>query len=244
MQAGQTVSELAVYLPNEDMWMLDRLPRELRTPGAGHWWEMRHVTVPEEARPFLPLWISAAALARAVYREQRLRVGSQSFAALYLDVEWLDADALIEVERLAASGLPVILKRRPHQPGHCPRSDYEARLDALATLPSVSASLSEARLRPLVWGQNLPPCWARQTAAYTDFFFAHPKAADVRYPMPFGFSFCEETIRRKVTVRTASSAAEIELVFEPYQSLLFRLSAEGAIQPLDCRYCPPVPVRH
>ncbi len=39
MQAGRTVSELAVYLANEDMWMLGLLPRELRTPGAGYWWE-------------------------------------------------------------------------------------------------------------------------------------------------------------------------------------------------------------
>jgi len=34
MQSGRTVSEMAVYLPNEDMWMRDSMPRELRTPGA------------------------------------------------------------------------------------------------------------------------------------------------------------------------------------------------------------------
>jgi hypothetical protein len=61
--------------------------------------------------------------------------------------------------------------------------------------------------------------------------------------MPFGFSYCEETIRQRVTVRAGLSAAEIELVFEPYQSLLFRLSAQGEIMPLNCRYCPPVPAR-
>ncbi len=101
MQSGRTVSELAVYLPNEDMWMLDLMPLELRTPGAAYWWEMRHVLVPEETRPFQPLWISAAMLARAEMREGRLAIGSQSFAALYLDVEWLDADGLAEIERLS-----------------------------------------------------------------------------------------------------------------------------------------------
>ncbi len=65
MQSGRTVSELAVYLPNEDMWMRGSMPRELRTPGAVDWWEMRHVVVPDEARPFQPLWVSASMLARA-----------------------------------------------------------------------------------------------------------------------------------------------------------------------------------
>ena len=51
MQSGRTVSELAVYLPNEDMWMLDLMPLELRTPGAAYWWEMRHVLVLQETRP-------------------------------------------------------------------------------------------------------------------------------------------------------------------------------------------------
>jgi hypothetical protein len=243
MQAGSTVSELAIYLPNEDMWMLDRLPREFRTPGAGYWWEMRHVAAPNETKPFLPLWISATGLARSAYRAGRLQVGSQSFAALYLDVEWLDADALVEVERLAAAGLPVILKRHPRQPGHRQRKDYGTRIETLVALPNVVSELPQANLKPVVSGDNVPPYWARQSPAYTDFFFANPRAADVCYPMPFGFSFCEETVRRRVTVRVGSSVADVELVFEPYQSLMFRLSTEGLIQPLDCRYCPPVPAQ-
>jgi hypothetical protein len=243
MQTGRTVSELAVYLPNEDMWMLDRLPRELRTPGAGYHWEMRHVTVPEETRPFLPLWVSAMGLARAVYREHRLHVGAQSFGALYIDVEWLDADALVEIERLAAAGLPVILKRWPQQPGHRPTADYDARFRSLVTLPNTFSSMGEAHLSPLVSGLNLPLCWARRADTRTTFFFAHPKAAEVQYPMPFGFSHCRETIRRKVTLRTASSVAEVDLVFEPYQSLLVQLDAEGSIELLDCQYCPPVPLQ-
>ncbi len=243
MQAGITLSELAIYLRNEDMWMLDRLPRELRTPGAGYWWEMRHVVMPQETEPFLPLWISAAGLARSTCRAGRLEVGSQSFGGLYLDVEWLDADALGEVERLAAAGLPVILKCRPLQPGHRPQPDYEARIEALLELPNVVSDLAQAPLAPLVSGDGLPPCWARQLADYTDFFFANPKAVEVRYPMPFGLSFCQETVRRRVTLRAGSSAADVELVFEPYQSLLVRLSAKGAVESLDCRYRPPDPLR-
>jgi hypothetical protein len=243
MQSGQTVSELAVYLPNEDMRMLDLMPRELRTPGAAYWWEMRHVVVPEETRPFQPLWMSATMLARADVRDGRLVVGRQSFAALYLDVEWLDADALVEIERLASARLTVILKRRPRQPGHCPRNDYDARLTSLAALPNVVRSLSDARLRPVVSGENLPPYWARESAGYTDFFFAPPKTAEVSYPMPYGFSYCQETQRRNVTLRRGTASADVELVFEPYQSLLLRLSAEGKVTPIDCRFLPTVPVQ-
>jgi hypothetical protein len=243
MQSGRTVSELAVYLPNEDMWMRDAMPRELRTPGAVYWWEMRHVFVPEETRPFQPLWISATMLARAELREGRLAIGTQSFAALYLDVEWLDADALVEIHRLAAAGLKVILTRRPRQPGHHARGDYQLTLDSLTALPNVVAGLAQAGLRPVVSGENLPSYWARQTGNDTDFFFAHPKAAEVHYPMPFGFSRCDETVRRRVTLWSASASADVELVFSPYQSLVLRLSAKGEITPIECGYHPPIPVQ-
>jgi hypothetical protein len=243
MQSGRTASELAVYLPNEDMWMRDSMPRELRTPGAVYWWEMRHVVVPEETRPFQPLWISVTVLPRAKLRDGRLAIGSQSFAALYLDVEWLDADALVEIHRLASEGLKVILKRRPRQPGHHPRGDYELTLDSLATMPNVVARLAQADLRPVVSGENLPFCWARQTGTDTDFFFAHPRAAEVRYPMPYGFARCDETVRRRITLRSNSASADVELVFAPYQSLVMRLSARGEITAIDCGYQPPIPVQ-
>jgi len=199
--------------------------------------------VPEEARPFQPLWISATMLARAELRDGRLAIGSQSFAALYLDVEWLDADALVEIHRLTSAGLKVILKRRPRQPGHHPRGDYELTLDSLAAMPNVVASLPQAGVRPVVSGENLPSYWARKTGTDTDFFFAHPKAAEVRYPMPHGFARCDEAVRRRVTLRSNAASADIELVFAPYQSLVLRLSAKGEITPLDCHYHPPIPVQ-
>jgi hypothetical protein len=89
----------------------------------------------------------------------------------------------------------------------------------------------------------LPPYWPRRTGADTDFFFAHPKAAEVSYPMPCGFSKCDETVRRKVTLYSPTTSADVELVFEPYQSLLLRVSEQGEITPIDCRYRPPIPVQ-
>ena len=174
---------------------------------------MRHVLVPEETRPFQPLWISAAMLARAEMREGRLAIGSQSFAALYLDVEWLDADGLAEIERQASAGLKVVLKRSPRQPGHRPHGDYERRLAGLAASPNTVATLAQASLRPLVSGENLPPYWARKTGTDTDFFFAHPQAAEVSYPMPYGFSKCDKTVRRRVTLHSPTASTDVELDF-------------------------------
>ena len=242
MQLGKTRSELAVYIPNEDAWMLDRLPPERQTPGAVYWWEMRHAAPPAETEPFHPLWISTNFLKRSWYHDGRLRVGPHSFAALFVDVEWLDWEALIEFERLAAAGLPVILKRRPKQPGHQPRADYEQKLDALIRLPNVVNHLAQANVKPLLSGADIPPYWARSTGRHTYFFFAHPKGREVRYPMPYGFSYCDTTVARFVTLQSNSASADIELVFEPYQSLLLRLAANGDVDFIDATYRPRDPV--
>ncbi len=122
------------------------------------------------------------------------------------------------------------------------------------SLPAVAGSVARVRgeasrwyarsgLRPVVSGEDLPPYWARKTETDTDFFFAHPKAAEVCDPMPYGFSKCDETLRRRVTLQSPTASADVELVFEPYQSLLMRLSEKGEITPLDCRYRPPIPVQ-
>jgi hypothetical protein len=241
MQLGITASTLAVYLPNEDAWMLDRLPRERRTPGAGYWWEMRHVAPPVETRPFQPLWISTEFLRKSDYRDDRLWVGPQSFTALYVDVEWLDWEALAEIERLAAAGLLIVFKHRPKQPGHQPKADYEHSLDRLFRLPNVVSHLGQMNLKPLVTGRDLPPFWARKTETHTYFFFAHPKTRDVRYPMPYGFSHCRETILRRARLHSGTASTEVELLFEPYQSLLVRISANGDVEFIDAAYRPSAP---
>ncbi len=60
--------------------------------------------------------------------------------------------------------------------------------------------------------------------------------------MPYGFSKCDETVRRRVTLRSTLASADVDLVFAPYQSLVMRLSANGEITPIDCGYQPPIPV--
>jgi hypothetical protein len=241
LKLGRTESRLAVYLPNEDNRRLDRIPDAERTPGAVYRWEMRHVVVPREAEGYAPLWISPAFLSRAEVVGGRLRAGGCDFAALLIDVEWLDGGALREVVRLAEAGLPVILRRPPRPPGRRPCGDYGTLLDALRARPNTFGRLGDAGLAPLVAGEDLPPFWARRTAESLYLLFAHPKARSLRYPMRYGQSFCRERVAHHVVVDFDGALHPLDLVFEPYQSLLARVSRAEGVRFVDLGYRPPEP---
>ena len=241
LKLGRAESRLAVYLPNEDNRRLDRIPAAERTPAALYRWEMRHVTVPYETEGYAPIWISSAFLAESRVVDGRLSIGSFVADALLIDVEWLDGDALSEVLRLATAGLTVILQRSPRPPGKHPRTDYLALLQNLQSLPNVVSTLNAAGLKPLVSGDELPPFWARRTDDALYLFFAHPMAREVRYPMRYGQSLCLKRIARRVCIHFEETDYPVELVFEPYQSLLVRVSPTDGVQFLDIAYQPPEP---
>jgi hypothetical protein len=242
LKLGRTESRLAVYLPNEDNRRLDRIPDAERTPGAVCRWEMRHVIVPRDTEGYTPLWISPAFLRGAQVDGGRLRVGDCAFPALLIDVEWLDGEALAEVVRLADAGLPVILRRPPRPPGKRPRGDYQALLEALVARPNVVVRLADAALAPLVSGDDLPPFWARRTDEALYLFFAHPKARELRYPMRYGQSLCGGRVSRRIVVDSGGVRFPLDLVFEPYQSLLVCVDRDGDVRLVDLRYRPPEPV--
>jgi hypothetical protein len=242
LKLGRPLGHLAVYLPNEDNWMLDRIPPEERTPAALYRWEMRHAVCPPETTGFAPLWISAPFFKRAACRDGRLALGDLTFAALYVDVAYLDGEALDEILRLARAGVPVILQRCPQQPGHVPRADYADRLRELQALPTVRPTLQAAGLRPLVEGGDLPWYWARQTDGHVYLFFAHPAARDVRYPMGYGQSQACQAVTRRVRLQVRPGTTELKLRFEPYQSLLVRAARDtGKVEFINIRYRPPEP---
>ena len=172
----------------------------------------------------------------------RLRIADQEFSGLLVDVEWLDGDALARIVDLAKAGLPVILPRTPKPPGKRPRSDYEALLKSLLAFPNVYGEIADAGLAPLVAGDDLPSFWARRTRESLFLFFSHPMARAVRYPMRYGQSLCLDRVVRPITVDFSGELHPIRLVFEPYQSLLVRLSRTAGVQFVDIRYQPPEPV--
>ncbi|HEV3120492.1 MAG TPA: hypothetical protein VGY53_01250, partial [Isosphaeraceae bacterium] len=242
LKLGQPESRLAVYLPNADNRWLDRIPDEERTPGGMYRWEMRHVVVSRETEGYAPLWISARFLKRAQVVAGRLCIGQCSFSALLIDVEWLDAEALIEAIRLAEAGLPIVLPRPPRAPGRQPRDDYGKLLGELRARENVFSQLGEIGVLPLVTGEDLPPFWARHTAECLYIFFAHPKARELHYPMRYGQSLCRERVIRRVTIDFEGVAHLLKLVFEPYQSLLVCVSRADGLRFVDIGYRPPEPV--
>lgn len=268
MRQGRPCSHLAVYLPNEDNWMAGRIPPEERTPAAVYRWEMRHVTVPRETEPYAPLWVSLPFLKAATYQDGILPIGDAGFRGLYVDCAWLDGEALVDILRLARTGLPVILRRQPQQPGakprgqplsmfrrltppglpvrwrpapptgHMPPAQYAGMLQELTRLPQVIQVLDQARIIPLVTGDDLPTFWARQTDEHVLLFFAHPAARDVRYPIRYGQSAEAVPTSRQVRLHIGPSSRDIRLDFERYQSLLLRVGRQrGDVEIVEIR-CP------
>lgn len=90
-----------------------------------------------------PLWINGEFLRKAKFQDGRLQVGDLSFAALYLDVQYMDRATLERVVELAEQGLPVCLKRDLNEPGfHKTGDEYKA---LLAKLKSSTTSRHRGR---------------------------------------------------------------------------------------------------
>jgi hypothetical protein len=227
LKLGKTYSGIGVYLPFEDALMLDHLPQEQRTPGANFHWEMRHAVPPPELEGFHPLWISHAFLKDAVIADGRIRSGNLSLEAISVDCEWLDADSLEELLRLALEGATLIWKRPCREPGRRRHATYASDLEKILDQPNVTDN--PAGLHPLLTGQDLPPYWARVLDQDLLLFFAHPKAKQIRYPLPYGFSLDAEPAHRQVVVHWKNRDVALDLQFEPHRSLMLLVSLSGAI---------------
>jgi hypothetical protein len=244
MKRGRTYSDVAVYLPLEDNWMLGELPKERQKPSAKYHWELHYLRPPAELQGYQPLWVSTPFLKSACVEEGRMACSAPRFSLLYVDCEWLDVDALHEVLRLAHDGLPGCMKQKPSQPGFNRSKEHDRMLAALAALPNVSSELSVVfPSPPLVTGRDLPDFWCRVVDGDYLFFFGHPKSRGLTYPMKYGQSAQAGQTRRTVKLSYGSLASELELVLEfaRYQSLLVRVSKSGTVEQLDIGYRPPEP---
>jgi len=242
MRRGRPYANLAVYLPNEDMLLRDRVPDDQRTPGAMFEWEMRQVAPPPETAGYHPLWISEPFLREGIGVDGDLVVGNVRFSALYLNVEWLASGALEQVARLAAEGVRIVLVREPKLPGMRRNAQYAGWLAALAAAPNVRASLAAFDVQPLMQGASVPPYWAREGQGELLLFLANPLAAQVRYPMLYGQSLSESAIDCPVTITYGGVSHEVALRFEPYRSIMLRVTRDGQATVLDLDYVPPPPV--
>jgi hypothetical protein len=242
MRRGRVYSDVAVYLPLEDVWMAGELAPGDYAPDTKYHWELRFMRTPEELRGRHPLWISGHYLKNAEYREGRLIAGHAEFRTLQVDVEWLDEESLTEILRLAHRGLPICLKRKPSQPGKMKTESFEQKLEKLAAFPNVADRLDAMKFRlPLVAGQTIPDFWCRVEGDTHIIFFANPKSKGLRYPMSYGQSRSDETMSIPVEINTGRKTVRTTLVFEPYQSVLLEISGDGRVTAQDIRYEPKRP---
>ena len=244
LRGGRPYTDVAVYLPLEDNWMRHELPAELKRPSAVYHWELQYERFPEAVRGYRPTWVTAPFLAQAQYRDGVLSIGPARFSALYVDVEWLDGEALAQVLRLARQRLPVCLVRTPRQPGKRPAETYAANLAALRALPNVKADLAGVLARPpLLSGDRLPEYWVRDYGDELLIFFAHPLSKTIRYPLQYGQSYSSGPEVVPVVLDYGGKSVSLQLHFAPNQSLLLRVDKKGVIRWEQIEFACPVPSR-
>ncbi len=243
LKEGMPVSQLAVYLPNEDYMRLAGCPSRNRVPGEEDYWEMRHIEVPPETEGYHPLWVSVSILRRAVVRDGRLHFDGLSVEGLYVDADWIDAEAVQEFLRLSREGLKIAVLSTPGEPGRRKSEGYVKDLKELLSLSNVHNDLADLDVAPLLEGENLPWFWARETDSGLVLFFAHPACRAVRYPMRYGQSADASLERREAILRYNGRRIELTLEFNSYESLLVRVGRDGSTQIEDLEYIPRDPRR-
>ena len=239
MREGKPFAQVAVCLPLEDAWMSGELPLPEQTPGARYRWELRSLRYPDAVDGFGRCWVSAWWLRKAAAAQGKLQCGDMAFDLLYVDVEWLDRDALGEILRLAREGVHVCLPRRPRQPGADASRAYDRELDELLQLETVVDCVEGAATAPVLRGDSLPEYCCRELPDGTlRVFLANPATRGIRYPMRYGQG--SEGSRQSVAVEFAwcGKTAAAEISFEPGQSRIVDIDPSGAVRQGAIEFCP------
>ena len=243
MKKGKPYTDVAVYLPVEDAWMKGIMPLSEQFIWAWGYYEMRYVYFPENLEGYQPVWINREFLKKAVIEDNNLKVGDASFRHLYVDAAYLDYESLVVIIELAKQGLPVTFIKEPSEPGSLKHADWNEKIKALRDLPDFHSTFSPEGL-PLIEGTEIPPYRARETNEGLYIFFASPKSSNIKFPLKYGQSFSAETYEMKVSINYGNNKYDIDLRFEPYASLLYKLN-NGKAERIDISFRPETPsVKH
>ena len=244
MKEGVTCSEVAVYMPTEDSWIAGELPPEKQMIWAWGAYELRENYLPEELKPWRPLWINGEFLKKASFKNGRLSIGELSFSALYIDVKYMDPDALSRINELAREGLPVCLKQLPAEPGlHKSGKEYGKLVEKLLRLGNVKTFWNQMdSIAPLVTGSARIDYWCRSGSKGLTFFFANPKSRHLTFPLEYGQSLNLQKESFPIEINYAGKKTKLILEFDPYQSLLFNLDRDGKVHYKDISFLPKTPV--
>ncbi|NSW95484.1 MAG: hypothetical protein HPY62_12320, partial [Bacteroidales bacterium] len=239
MRKGSTYSEIAVYLPLEDAWCRGVMPEEKQFIWAWGYYEMRYVYFPEELKGFCPTWINREFLEKAHVDKGILRVGNAAYKALYIDAEYLDYKLIKRITELSEDGLRIIIKKAPKEPGAVTHPDFGSLVQKLMQSENVSDQIP-SDLHPLIEGKGLPPYWCRKDGNSLYIFFANPKSGRLKFPLEYGQSFNEKTDTLSAEISFEGKSYPVELIFEPYQSLLYEITRSG-IKKIDISFVPEKP---
>lgn len=243
MRSGKTYSDVAVYLPLEDIWIAGELPEELQMPWSGGAYELRYEYFPDELQGFHPLWVNADFLEKGQVKKGNLHINGLTFGMLYADARYLDLRTLEIFYELARQGLPIVLKTSPQQAGLQKSPKFGTLLQELMAIDHVATDIPPTyKERKLLLGNDLPDYWCRRLEDTLCIFFANPRSKKLRYPLSYGQLYQYETIQENVTVTFEGHSLPLILAFEPYQSLLLVLDNKGNHHVEDIRFVPKMPL--
>jgi hypothetical protein len=240
MKRGSTFSDIAVYLPTEDAWSAGKMPEEKQFIWSWGFYEMRYTYFPEELDGYNPTWINGEFLEKATVENGLLKVGNAKYKALYVNVHYLDHKVLTRLKVLAESGLKIIMKTKPEEPGTIMHSDYNQIAEALMNSKNVTPAINDS-LKPFISGNEKPRHWCRIEGKTLYIFFPNPKSDRIKFPLEYGQSLNFETYKTKVTLNFRGKETTLNLTFEPYQSHLYKIE-DGKAEQIDINYIPPAPV--
>lgn len=245
LKLGTPFAQVAQYIPYEDALMKGALPPEKRRVWVWDEYEMRYVETAKALEGYHPLWINKDLLLRGELIDGNLVVGDAKFEAIYVDVNFIEMASLRKLLDLAEEGFPIVLRKMVAEPGTRKHNYFGKTVTTLWGHNSASTKLEDvytkAPLLEVVGDEELPNYWARWHGDDLLIFFANPNASKVKYPMSLGQSHSTETKTIKVKVNQRGTVTEMELVFEPYQSLMYKFDKRGNATPVDIKYTPPTP---
>lgn len=239
MSKGNTLSDIAVYLPTEDAWIKGRMPKEKQFIWAWGYYEMRYQYFPDELAGYNPTWINREFLEKAILKNGSLKVGEAEYKALYIDAEYLDYNLLKRLVYLAENNFRIILKRDPKEPGTLLHQDYLLLADELKKSKNASSVIPD-NLTPFLAGNSIPHHWCRKDGETLYIFFPNPKSGRLKFPLEYGQSLEKETRRLEVIITYQGKNYNTELIFAPYQSLLYKIQ-QGKIEKMDITFSPGTP---
>jgi hypothetical protein len=245
MRQGEPYTDIAVYIPQEDAWIAGELPKEKQLPWAWGEYEMRYVEFNEELIGYQPIWVNKSFLEQGLVQDGKLIINDLEFNMLYIDVNYMDIEALKTIKKIADEGLPVCLKKFPEQAGYRKDPGFQILLDALVNLSNVNNVMAKLKIpKPLISGDKIAEFRCRVVGDELLLFCANPLAADISYPMSYGQSLSDSTITMPIKINTRNGEKDVELIFEPYQSLLLKIQSGNKVSFENIEYRPPVPIKN